>query len=72
VERVEYVVGFVEPYSVAVWLGTASDEQKASLKDCDGLCETVRSCLSAAGVEETDAVFEGAVVVQSQETVDRD
>ncbi len=28
VERVEYVVSFVEPYEVSVWLGTATDEKQ--------------------------------------------
>jgi hypothetical protein len=72
VERIEYVVGFVEPYTVSVWLGTATDAQRELLAEREGLREKVLDALRAAGIEGTDAVFSDVVVVQSQETVDRD
>jgi hypothetical protein len=71
VERIEYIVGFVEPYRVSVWLGTASDAQKDALMTREGMRETVAEVLNAAGIESTDAVFD-SVAVQSQETVERD
>jgi len=64
-------VGFVCPYQVSVWLGTATDPQKAALAGEERLAATVRDILTSSGLGETDAVFDG-VVVQSQETVDRD
>lgn len=70
-ERIEYTVGFVCPYQVSVWLGTATDPQKAALAGEERLAATVRDILTSSGLGETDAVFDG-VVVQSQETVDRD
>ena len=71
VMRIEYVVGFVEPYQVSVWLGTETDAQREALAPRNGLHEEVANALSASGINATDAVFNG-VVVQSQETVDRD
>jgi hypothetical protein len=72
VERVEYVVGFNAPYRVSVWLGTALDAEKAALEHRTDLTTAVAEALDAAGLSQTDAAFDGAVVVQSQETVDRD
>jgi hypothetical protein len=69
--RVEYVVGFVEPYAVSVWWCTETDAQREALAHREGLDEEVANALAAAGIGQTDAVFDG-VVVQSQETVDRD
>jgi hypothetical protein len=71
VMRLEYVVGFVEPYEVSVWLGTETDAQREALKRHEGLHEEVGDALTAAGIDDTDAVFR-RVVVQSQETVDRE
>jgi hypothetical protein len=72
VVRIEYVVGFVEPYEVSVWLGTQTDAQREALAQREGLHEEVAHALVACGIEDTDAVFNGGAVVQSQETVDRD
>jgi hypothetical protein len=71
VDRVEYVVGFVGPYEVSVWLGTETDAERDSLARSEGLREDVARVLADCGLDRTDAVF-GAAVVQSQETVDRD
>jgi hypothetical protein len=71
VARIEYVVGFVEPYEVSVWLGTETDAQRETLRRREGLHEEVGDALAAAGIDHTDGVFRG-VVVQSQETGDRD
>jgi hypothetical protein len=70
VERIEYVVGFVAPYQVSVWLGTESDAQRDALAERAGLDAAVAEVLRATGIESTDAVFDG-VAVQSQESVDR-
>jgi hypothetical protein len=71
VVRVEYVVGFVKPYGVSVWLGTQTDAQRDALAPHDGLEKRVGEMLETCGIAETDAGFEG-VAVQSQETVDRE
>ena len=71
VQRIEYAVGFVDPYDVSVWLATATDAQRDALAQQDGLEEKVAETLRAAGIDESDAVFSN-VIVQSQETVDRE
>jgi hypothetical protein len=69
--RIEYVVGFVEPYSVWVWLGTETDAQRDALPGDRPLLDRVRDALEVAGLPLDQAHCEG-VTVQSQETVDRD
>ena len=49
VERIEYVVGFVRPYRVSVWLGTGTDAEKAALAKQERLSDTVAEVLAAAG-----------------------
>lgn len=71
VATIKYVVGFVEPYEVSVWLGTETDAQRDALGRRQGLHETVADALVASGIDGSDAVFDG-VVVESQETVDRE
>lgn len=70
VVRVEWVVGFVEPYRVSAWLGTRTDAERDALPEAPFLAE-VREILVAAGLPGDTARFE-CTVVQSQETVDRD
>lgn len=67
---VEYVVGFVHPYVVWVWLVTTSDAERDALGELPFLDE-VREVLTEVGLPDEDADFEGTTV-QSQETVDRD
>jgi hypothetical protein len=70
VVRVEYVIGFVKPYHVTVWLGTESDAQRDELAT-PGLSAEVSSVLADVGMSGTDYSYGGAVV-QSEETVTRD
>lgn len=70
VVRVEWIVGFVEPYSVSACLGTATDAERDALPEAPFLAE-VREILVASGLPGGRARFE-RTVVQSQETVDRD
>jgi hypothetical protein len=71
VVRAEYVVGFVEPYGVSVWLGTETDAQRDKLAARPGLRVSVSDVLAEVGMSESAYVFRG-VVVQSEETVQRD
>jgi hypothetical protein len=68
---VEYVVGFVHPYEVWVWLVTVSDAERDLLGEELPFLEEIREVLTAAGLPPGDAVLEGTTA-QSQETVDRD
>lgn len=73
VTGVEFVVGFVRPYSVWVWLVTAGDAERDQFelsKDLP-LFDEIRGILTTAGLPARDAYFAGTTV-QSQETVDRD
>lgn len=72
VVRIEYVVGFVEPYGVAVWLGTETDAQRDALSPVNPEIGTVRGVLQPLL---PDARYVGeinATAAQSQETVDRE
>jgi hypothetical protein len=68
---VEYVVGFVHPYGVWVWLATSSDAERDGLGEGHPFLREVGEILTEAGLSVEDAHFEGTTV-QSQETVDRD
>ena len=69
--RIEFVVGFVEPYSVAVWLCTETDAQRDALPPRDPFLDEVRAVVHGAGLPRDEAHVDGTVA-QSQETVDRD
>ena len=71
VVRAEYVVGFVKPYGVSVWLGTETDAQRDKLAAFPGLHASVADVLAEVGMTESEYVYRG-VVVQSEETVQRD
>lgn len=87
VDRVEYIVGFGKPRLGAVWLCTATDQERDLLsqgeriadpdverqRDADGAAVgATRLALIEAGFTDDDLTDLRAVVVQSQETVDRD
>jgi len=67
----EYVVGFVHPFSVHVWLVTATDAEKEALGSDDPYLSEVTSTVLASGFPAEHAMIDGTVA-QSQETVDRD
>jgi hypothetical protein len=71
VVRVEYVVGFVPPYDVWVWLGTATDAERDALPGDMPFLDTVLTALREAGLPVADGRTIGTTT-QSQETVDRD
>lgn len=71
VRRIEYVAAFAVAHAFAVWLGTSSDAEAARLRARTELLERVASALHGAGFTSSE-LAELAVVVQSQETVDRD
>ena len=71
VHRIEYVAAFPVQGAFAVWLGTGSDAEAARLRARTELLERVASALHQAGFTSSE-LAELAVVVQSQETVDRD
>lgn len=72
VTRIEYVVGFVKPYQVAVWLGTETDAQRDALSPINPEIDSVRRILKPL-LPNVDYVGEiDATVAQSQEAVDRD
>ena len=67
----EYVVGFVHPYKIHVWLVTFTDAEKDALHGSSPFLNEVRQVLDEAGLPWSEAHLDGTVV-QSQETVDRD
>lgn len=71
ISRVEYVVGFVKPYRVFVWLGTDTDAERDALPRDDPFLDEVREVLDAVGLPHDEAHLDGTTA-QSQETVDRD
>jgi hypothetical protein len=71
VMRVEFVASFPYLQQFAVWLGTATDSEAVGLRASPTIRARVHDLLVAYGFEEQD-VSELTVVVQSQETVDRD
>lgn len=71
VVRIEYVVGFVHPYSVWVWLGTATDAERDAMPENMPYLVEVSTVLQAVDLPPAD-VGEIGTAAQSQETVDRD
>ena len=71
VRRVEFVAAFAGQKAIAVWLGTTSDAEAELLRRSTGLLERVAPVLRTAGFTESE-LGELVVVVQSQQTVDRD
>ena len=69
--RVEYVVGFIAPWGVHVWLGTDTDTERDRLLGRPRLNDDVASVLLDAGLERAGGAY-GGVTVQSEETVSRD
>ena len=69
--RIEYVVGFVEPYNVWVWLGTRTDAEREALGTDNPLIGPVRQVLLESGLP-LGRVGVIGTSAQSQETVDRD
>ncbi|MFN8052790.1 MAG: hypothetical protein U0Q22_15200 [Acidimicrobiales bacterium] len=72
VTRIEYVVGFVHPYSVHPWLGTDTDEQRDSLAIRSSLSDDVGRILLASDLPSDEVGPIGPTTVQSQQCVDRD
>ena len=68
---VQYVVGFVHPFSVHVWLVTATDAERDALGSSDPSLDEVTSAVLASGFPAEHATIDGTVA-QSQETVDRE
>ena len=71
VNRIEYVVGFVCPYRISVWMGTTTDARRDRLLTSGPHLELVRGILDLAGLPAGD-VGEADTTSRSQETVDRD
>ena len=69
--RVEYVVGFVRPWHVSLWLGTATDTQRDSLPKQNPYRTVVLDVLKSVGFS-FDDISEIETTSQSQETVDQD
>lgn len=67
----EYVVGFVHPFGVHVWLVTATDAERDALGSHNPFLEEVASAILANDFPSQHASMAGTVA-QSQETVDRD
>lgn len=67
----EFVVGFVHPFDVEVWLVTATDAERDSLGTSNPFLAEVTSEIHSCGFPIAHATIE-ATVAQSQETVDRD
>lgn len=66
-----YVVGFLHPYGVHVWLATATDAARDRIAGPDPFLAVVRGVLARSEVLVAHATIDGTVV-ESQETVDRD
>ena len=71
VTRVEYVVGFVYPYSVSVWLGTQGDVQRDALPSFLLLRDQVAQILVESGLPMIH-VCGVRVTAQSEQTVQRE
>jgi hypothetical protein len=68
---VQYVVGFVHPFSIHVWLVTATDAERDALGSRNPGLPDVKSAILASGLPAEHATIDGTVA-QSQETVDRE
>lgn len=71
VERVEYVGAFPVSDRFAVWLGAGSDKQATASRSRADVKAVIMDALRAARVD-TLTALEVAIVLQSQEIVDRD
>lgn len=71
VVRVEVVAAFPDQSRFGVWLGTRTDADAQRLRTWPSTSERVRELLAAGGFRESDLGGLG-VVVQSQESVDRE
>lgn len=71
VSRVEYVAAFPDQQPFAVWLGTATDSEAQRLRASPTVHGQVHDVLQTCGFQGHD-LTELKVVIQSQETVDRD
>ncbi len=69
--RVEWEVGFVPPFRVVAWLGTATDEERDAIETGDPLDRRVRATFANSDFDPDD-LGEVTATTQSQETVDRD
>jgi hypothetical protein len=67
----DYVVGFVHPFRVHVWLVTATDAERDALHKSNPFLPEVISVILSGDFPAEHATIEGTVA-QSQETVDRD
>lgn len=67
----KYVVGFVHPFRVHVWLVTSTDTERDSLPATNPFVDEVRSAIGESGFPDEHASLDGTVA-QSQETVDRE
>lgn len=67
----QYVVGFVHPFSVHVWLVTRTDTERDSLPRTNPFVGEVRAAIRESNFPDEHASLDGTVA-QSQETVDRD
>jgi len=70
VVRVEWVVGFVEPYRISVWLGTKTDQERDALGP-EPFLDEVKRLVASAGLPQERA-WVSVTVAQSEETVGRD
>ena len=68
---VQYVVGFVHPFGVDVWLVTGTDAERDALGTSDPFLPEVTSAILSRGFPVEHGAVEGTFA-QSQETVDRD
>ncbi|TCJ00098.1 hypothetical protein [Aeromicrobium sp. IC_218] len=66
--RSEHVVAFDPPFRFHAWLGTTSDAERDLLSADPGLYRVAQRLAAAAGLEG----LLSSVIVESQETVDRD
>ncbi len=68
---VQYVVGFVHPFSVHVWLVTATDADRDALGSSNPFLAEVTAAILSGDFPCEHGTIDGTVA-QSQETVDRD
>lgn len=68
---VEYLLGFVHPFSLSVGLVTKTDAERNSLGSSNPFLAEVASVILANGFPVEHATIDGTYT-QSQETVDRD
>ncbi|GAB3173691.1 hypothetical protein GCM10027059_45170 [Myceligenerans halotolerans] len=71
VGRVEYVSAFPDQVEFSVWLGTSTDAEADRLRSQSGVVVRVAEVLRRVGFRDAELAGLG-VVVQSQETVERD